>query len=104
MSDKTFKIVGSDISDGYHTFDELYDHRVLLFIYIIRQSPLKAVWKYDEGFAGWFCLYYETPAGQISYHVPLKYLGLIKDIVKQDQNYKWDGHTSNDVLYRLARP
>ncbi len=26
MSEKTFKIVGNDISDGYHTFDELIEY------------------------------------------------------------------------------
>ena len=27
MAGKIFKIVDGDMSDGYHTFDELYEHR-----------------------------------------------------------------------------
>lgn len=40
MSEKAFKIVGNDLSDGYHTFDELYDHRCLLFL----------AWMHSDGF------------------------------------------------------
>ena len=36
MSDKTFTIKNGDISDGYHTFDELYEHRIALFITLAR--------------------------------------------------------------------
>lgn len=99
---KTFKIVGNDISDGYHTFDELYEHRCLLFLYLVRMNADKARWKLDPGFGNWFCLYYETPSGQISYHVPMKHLHLIQPFVTQDQNYKWDGHTPEQVLQRLS--
>jgi hypothetical protein len=97
---KTFKIVGNDISDGYHTFSELYDHRCLLFINLCLMQPDYCAWKHD--YEGWFCLYLETQAGQVSYHCPDKYLPLIKDIIHEDPSYLWDGHTSVDVLKRLG--
>lgn len=36
---KTFKIQNNDISDGYHTFDELYEHRVLLYLNLCLHNP-----------------------------------------------------------------
>lgn len=100
MSEKSFKIVGDDISDGYHTFSELYEHRCALFVALCLAQPEKCAWKHD--YPGWLCLYLETPRGQVSYHVPNKWLDVIGPKIIQDQNYKWDGHTSAQVLERLA--
>jgi len=99
VSEKTFKIVGNDISDGYHTFDELYEHRCLLFLNLCLLTPEKCVFKIDYG--TWFCLYYETEFGQISYHLPNKYIDLIVGKIKRDDNHKWDGHDSENVITRL---
>ena len=100
---KTFKIVNNDISDGYHTFDELYEHRCLLFINLV--LALKGVnasaWKSDLDFGSWFCLYLETEYGQISYHIPNKFLFLVEPEIPQVDNYKWDGHSSATVIERL---
>ena len=97
---KTFKIVADDMSDGYHTFDELYEHRCLLFLNLCFHSPERCAFKKD--YATWFCLYLETPRGQISYHIPNKYLpSVISCGIKEDADYKWDGHTSSDVIERL---
>jgi hypothetical protein len=97
---KTFKIVGDDLSDGYHTFDELYDHRCLLFLNLCLATPERARWKPD--FEGWFCMYLETVAGQISYHLPNEMIVHVEKSIKRDDNYKWDGHTSENVRFRLA--
>lgn len=96
---KEFKIVDGDISDGYHTFDELYQHRCLLFVNLCLLQPDAAAWK--EDLDGWFLLYLETLKGQISYHIPFKYLNLIEGRIVNCPDYKWDGHTSSDVLERL---
>lgn len=106
MSDKTFKIVGNDISDGYHTFDELYDHRCLLYIAmaLLLKQKGDGLCFVKEHFAGWDLLVLE-PEGkpQISYHIPLKYAALYRDIVPEVaiKDHKYDGHTSKDVLERL---
>lgn len=99
----TFRIEGDDISDGYHTFGELYEHRCLLFIRLCLLQPEKCAWKFDIGTPGWVCLYWESPDGQISYHVPDRHRRLFEQFITQDQNYKWDGHTSDEVLGRLAK-
>lgn len=98
---KTFKIVGSDMSDGYHTFDELYEHRCLLFVRLCALLPATAAWRPD--FEGWFCLYLELPSGQISYHVPNKYLPLVEGRVLRRDDYAWDGHTGAQVIERLQK-
>lgn len=99
---KTFKIEGNDISDGYHTFDELYEHRCLLFVNLCLLKAKECAWKYDEGIADWFILYWESPRGQISYHIPLKHLSAVKEMIAQGQGHIWDGHTSKQVLERLT--
>lgn len=98
---KKFEIVGSDISDGYHTFDELYEHRNLLFMNLCVLDPQFSCWKRDPGTPGWFILYWESPSGQISYHIQERLLPLIEARVREDQNKKWDGHASQDVTFRL---
>lgn len=97
--EKTFKIVGNDISDGYHTFEELYDHRCLLFLNLCLKDLGNCFWKPD--FEGWFCLYWESPQGQISYHLPNKLLPLVEKDIRRDDNHQWDGHKGCDVLSRL---
>lgn len=97
---KTFKIVGDDISDGFHTFAELYDHRVHLYLALAAVSGWPAYYRcdYDE----WFCLYLETPHGQLSYHLPNTFLDRVKLFAQPAPDaYKWDGHNSQDVLLRL---
>lgn len=96
---KTFKIVGEDLSDGYHTFDELYEHRVLLFINLCLVMPDKARIGKTDG--DWFVMFLELPKGQISYHMHVKYLPLVTKTILADLAYKWDGHTGSQVLQRL---
>lgn len=104
MTEKTFKIVNSDLSDGYHTFDELYDHRCLLWIALCTKSTY-CEWGYwlENHFEGWDLIVVQHPKGQISYHVPVKYRYLYENkLLKQTEaNHVYDGHTSADVLKRL---
>ena len=96
---KTFKIVGDDISDGYHTFTELYEHRCLLFLNLALRDPESCAWK--EDYEGWFCLYWQSGAGQVSYHLPIKYLPLVKLKIKAVTQPIYDGHDSREVAKRL---
>lgn len=88
------------VSDGFHTFDELYDHRCLLYINLCLAKPDKAVWMPDG--PNWFLLYLEMNTGQISYHLPMKFLPLVDGKIKRQDNYPWDKHKSADVLKRLT--
>lgn len=107
MNEKTFKIVGEDISDGYHTFDELYEHRHLLFLaWILSDGCPGQTYFVREHFAGWDLLCVTLPnAEQISYHIPIRLREIYANhIIEQDGAlHVWDGHTSKDVLERIKK-
>ncbi len=98
-----------DVSDGYHTFQELYDHRIALFLALCRTINYEAdVWRsklHSDGsmFDGCFVVGIETkPGRQITYHLPIKRWGdteFIREYEKAPCVY--DGHTPQDVLERL---
>lgn len=97
-----------NISDGYHTFKELYQHRNLLFINIcvaMAKAMPELTWWNVGHYDGYFCLYLLTDVGQISYHIEMEYLPIIKDLIRKalpDVDV-FDGHTSGDVVERLRR-
>lgn len=97
---KTFKIINGDMSDGYHTFDELYEHRNMLFMNLCSVVPNQCAWRPD--YEGWFVLYWESPKGQVSYHIKNEHLPLIEKIIPRRDDWIYDGHTSKDVLERLT--
>lgn len=101
------------ISDGYHTFGELYEHRIELFITVCKFQYRKFVnhetdlnpWR-TQPVNGWFVLGVGREKGeQITYHLPESKLSEVVNIAIQmsplGDNY--DGHTSNDVLNRLKK-
>jgi len=110
------KITGVDtnlISDGYHTFGELYEHRIELWIALCRtlakleyNRPL--IWMsrlHSDGtfLDGWFVLgVNQWRGGQITYHLPdTKWDECLKFANEWGQAPEFDGHTSADVLQRL---
>jgi hypothetical protein len=104
--EKTFKIVGNDLSDGYHTFDELYEHRVLLYLLCTETGALKASYVVEDHYEGWDLIVAFTPGNyqQVSYHVPNKYRWAYEKLerrsVDQQKEY-YDGHTPQLVAHRL---
>jgi len=103
---KPKKIRSGEISDGYHTFDELYNHRHLLFILLMRSHP-KLSWRannHEDGtmFSGMFIAGIDTPHGTITYHIPIKYWECLDytGMATILNAPTWDGHTSEDVLKR----
>jgi hypothetical protein len=93
------------VSDGYHTFDELYEHRCLLFAAWCRWMPETfKTRKNDKGeeLQGWFIAGFNTPWGQVTYHLPDSIWDLV-DAFEIDRNFDYDGHTSQDVAQRLRK-
>ena len=89
---KNDKIISSassigELSDGYHTFNELYDFR--------REYNAALV---NSGV--WFIVIIDTPFGQISNHYENKYWDEFHCEEKEVAD-EWDGHTEKDVLNRL---
>jgi len=95
------------VSDGYHTFDELYEHRCLLFLNLMAAKP-EVSWRarrHDDGSAikGYWVAGMRLPAGDVSYHVPDRMWKLLDRHAIQTlpKAPPWDGHTPADVLRRL---
>lgn len=99
------------VSDGYHTMDELYEHRYTLYVALAQRVQLDEMvisktWKSKKNsdgsqWDGWFLLGIgKDPGSQITYHLPMK---LWDDCWFADELEVgiWDGHTSVDVLERL---
>lgn len=101
-----FKGPAGGVSDGYHTFDELYDHRVALFVALMKSHPI-AAWKsllHEDGTmyeGGWFIAGLILPEGMITYHLPMSEWDRLDGIVEHDRGLAWDGHTPQDVVDRL---
>lgn len=97
-----------EISDGYHTFNELYEHRHLLFLTILAAYPEEA-WiskLHEDGTmfdGGWFIAAWHPPAGQISYHLPIRLwpVAIKTGAIVLERGRKWDGHTPSDALQRI---
>lgn len=95
------------ISDGYHTFEELYDHRTKLFIALCRLLPSKMVWKakkhYDGTmYAGMFIMGVTTTDGQATYHLEDKYWEETNFVTELPNAPEFDGHTPTIALSRLV--
>lgn len=93
-------------SDGYHTFDELYAHRNVLFIALMKSHPDMS-WRSKQNkdgsvWDGWFVAGMELPTGEISYHLPERlWSELDHPQIRTLDVGLWDGHTSDDVVKRL---
>lgn len=106
MAEKTFKIVDGDMSDGYHTFDELYEHRVLLYLMALKSGAFKAQVVVEDHYDGWDLIVAYTSGNyqQISYHVPNKYRWAYEHLErrsKEEQEKLFDGHDSKLVAHRI---
>lgn len=108
-----------EVSDGYHTFNELYEYRLLynaaFFNSLATYDTFLDEWsqvtydvhkskKHSDGEdcfgGGWFIVMAELPTGQISNHYEMKDWDLFKIPEKEKAN-EWDGHTPQDVARRL---
>lgn len=101
-----FPCEASQVSDGYHTFEELYNHRMILFSIICNSYPSRA-WKsklHHDGtmYDNYFIVGINTPEGCFTYHYHLNHWDKFQ--VRELPNApEWDGHTSDDIerLYSL---
>lgn len=97
--------VTGETSDGYHTFNELYDHRAKLFSVIVSAFADRA-WKskkHSDGtmYEGMFIVGIDTPNGQATYHYYIdKYWDMFK-CREVDEAPEWDGHTAEQAIDRI---
>lgn len=91
------------VSDGYHTFDELYEHRCLLFCaFLLCHGGWKCRTHADGSvWDGWFIAGTTVGEQQITYHLPDRLWALCR-VFTYETPPEWDGHTSGDVIQRLT--
>lgn len=107
--EKLFKVTGNT-SDGYHTFNELYEFRKVFNAALFNEWSRQGKYnvhkskKHSDGElcfgGGWFIVMATLPTGQISNHYKMKDWDLF-DCDQRELADKWDGHTAQDVLKRL---
>lgn len=110
------------ISDGSHTFGELYHHRAVLFASIIsivskarlltgynKNDTMEPIycWKsklHDDGtmFDGYFIVGIKTWDGMATYHYDMKYWDMF-DCQEIERAPEFDGHTPDMAIERIGR-
>lgn len=107
-------------SDGYHTFEELYNFRKIYNATLFNEwagdyNYAKGInnvaydvhksWRHNDGElcfgGGWFIVVAVLPTGQISNHYEAKDWDLFRIPETPTAKYEWDGHETKDVLKRL---
>lgn len=98
--------VQGEVSDGYHTFNELYRHRTVLFLCLCAENR-EIAWKsrqHSDGsmYPGMFIAGIKTPFGQATYHCENQYWDCFE--VKQlECAPPFDGHTPEDAIQRIYK-
>ena len=101
------------ISDGYHTFNELYEYRLLYNaaffnelakqgLYDVHKSKRHSNGEIPFGDPNWFIVVAELPTGQISNHYEMKDWFLFQ-VPEKELSNEWDGHSPADVAERLKQ-
>lgn len=94
------------LSDGYHSFDELYFHRMMLFSIICNKFKGYAwkSWRHSDGtmYDDMFVVGITTPKGDYSYHYESEYWDRF-NVTEFEKAPVWDGHKPEDIdrLYSL---
>ncbi|MCH9836325.1 hypothetical protein K0U83_11720 [bacterium] len=98
------------ISDGFHTFKELYDFRLVFNACLFNEWAKQGVYgvhksrKHGDGEecfgGGWFVVMATTPFGQVSNHYRDCHWGIF-ECESREKADAWDGHSAGDVVDRL---
>lgn len=102
------KRLNGTLSDGYHTYNDLYYQRCILFATICNSNK-NISWKSKRHNDGkkcfdsdnWFIVGIDTPNGSYTYHYEMKYWYLF-NIQELEKGKEWDGHTEKDVTRLLS--
>lgn len=95
----------NNISDGWHTFEELYEFRKSLSIALLNTNK-DISWKskkHHDGSmfnGGYFICGIETPNGQVTNHYKMDSWDLFNVKILEFAP-EWDGHTAIDSIDRL---
>ena len=92
-------------SDGYHTFRDLYQHRLALVVRLAKHEKWWKSRKHSDGtmFDGYFvCGRGKAPGRQMTYHFEEGAWYECGHMETLDKAPEWDGHSANDVILRLV--
>ena len=100
-------VITGETSDGYHTFNELYHHRAVLFSVIVKAFTERA-WKarqHHDGtmYSGMFIVGIDTPEGQASYHYDIDPYWDMFECRELERAPEWDGHTPAQAIERIRK-
>lgn len=107
---RTFDLdTGESASDGYHTFDELYDHRRALTAVLASAAAVAGdSWRSkahhpddDPMFDGYFIVGVVLPTCTITYHYELTHWDDFAAVPELDHAPKWDGASPADSVTRM---
>jgi hypothetical protein len=103
--------IDGNTSDGYHTFNELYEFRKAYNAALFNEwaaggkCSVHKSWRHHDGElcfgGGWFIVVAVLPEGQISNHYEAKDWGLFAVPETERALFEFDGHTGGDVVARL---
>ncbi len=103
--------IDGNTSDGYHTFNELYEFRKAYNAALFNEwaagnkCSVHKSWRHHDGElcfgGGWFIVVAVLPDGQISNHYEAKDWDLFAVPETERALFEFDGHTSADVVARL---
>lgn len=99
--------ITGDTSDGYHTFNELYHHRAVLFSVIVKAFSDSA-WKsklHHDGtmYDGMFIVGIDTPDGAATYHYDINPYWDMFACKEIECAPEWDGHTPAQAIERISK-
>lgn len=101
-----------DVSDGWHTFDELYHYRMLYNAALFNELQahhtgldIHKSWRHSDGELcfgkdNYFVVVAQLPTGQITNHYKGEHWDLFQ-IPERERAAVYDGHTPKDVTTRL---
>ena len=97
-----------DVSDGYHTFNELYHHRAMLFAALCHLNP-EIAWKskqHDDPennpmYDGMFICGIQTPTGQATYHYDIQPYWELFHCQELETAPAYDGHSPAEAIQCL---
>lgn len=97
-----------EVSDGFHTFNELYDHRALLFAALVNSTLNSVAWKSRQHadpaypmYEGMFIVGIDTPIGQATYHYDIDPYWDMFHCKELERAPKYDGHSPADAVERI---
>ena len=109
------------VSDGFHTFSELYQIRLAYNAALFNEWALKnqdtgwdenpyivhKSWRHYDGElcfgGGWFIVSAQLPTGQISNHYEAIHWDKFRIPETEKALFEFDGHTTQDVIERLIK-